>query len=275
MRILVSNDDGVYSPGIAALAQVAAEFGEARIVAPDVEMSSAGHSITASRPLYYKRTPNKSVEAYRVNGTPADCVALGISQWDKVDVVLSGINLGSNLGNAIWHSGTLAAAKQAALMGLRGIALSIPVPKDEPDFEKLKPSVREVLKVLLTAVSHPLINVNFPNENPQGMVWTRQAVKLYDGKIVPGKDPMGRQHYWFTVVPLTETEEGTDLWAVERGYVSIMPLRLDLTDERELINLQKKCPLDSVNKPSRISRDPERRAEQELSAAGIKGSTSR
>jgi 5'-nucleotidase len=139
MRILVANDDGVYSPGIAALAEVAAEFGETRIVAPDVEMSSAGHSITAARPLSYKRTPNKNVEAYRVNGTPADCVALGISQWDKVDVVLSGINLGSNLGNAIWHSGTLAAAKQAALLGLRGIALSIPVPKDEPDFEALKP----------------------------------------------------------------------------------------------------------------------------------------
>jgi 5'-nucleotidase len=275
MRILVSNDDGVYSPGIAALAEVAAEFGEARIVAPDVEMSSAGHSITASRPLAYKRTPNKNVEAYRVNGTPADCVALGVSQWAKVDVVLSGINLGSNLGNAIWHSGTLAAAKQAALMGLRGIALSIPVPKDEPDFEKLKPSVREVLKVLLTEISHPLINVNFPNESPQGMVWTRQAVKLYDGKIVPGKDPMGRQHYWFTVVPLTETEEGTDLWAVERGYVSIMPLRLDLTDEKELINLQRQCPLDTVKKASRVSRDPERRAEQELSAAGIKGSSGR
>ena len=275
MRILVANDDGVYSPGIAALAEVAAEFGEARIVAPDVEMSSAGHSITAARPLSYKRTPNKKVEAYRVNGTPADCVALGVSQWEKVDVVLSGINLGSNLGNAIWHSGTLAAAKQAALMGLRGIALSIPVPKDEPDFEKLKPSVRAVLKILLAEISHPLINVNFPHESPQGMVWTRQAVKLYDGKIVPGKDPMGRQHYWFTVVPLTETEEGTDLWAVERGYVSIMPLRLDLTDDRELINLQTKCPLDTVRKPSRISRDPERRAEQEMSAAGIKGSSSR
>ena len=82
MRILVANDDGIYSPGIAALAEVAAEFGEARIVAPDVEMSSAGHSITASRPLSYKRTPNKKVEAYRVNGTPADCVALGVSQWE-------------------------------------------------------------------------------------------------------------------------------------------------------------------------------------------------
>lgn len=244
MRILVSNDDGIYSPGISALAEVAAEFGETRIVAPDVERSSAGHSITATRPLSYKRTPNKRVEAYRVNGTPADCVALGVSQWEKVDVVLSGINLGSNLGNAIWHSGTLAAAKQAALMGLRGIALSIPVPKDEPDFERLKLSVREVLTVVFKESAVSLLNVNFPHEDPKGMLWTRQAVKFYDGKIVPGKDPMGRQHYWFTVVPLTETEEGTDLWAVERGFVSITPLRLDLTNEQELAVMQARQPLD-------------------------------
>jgi len=214
-------------------------------------MSSASHSITASRPLSYKRTPNKNVEAYRVNGTPADCVALGVSQWEKVDVVLSGINLGSNLGNAIWHSGTLAAAKQAALMGLRGIELSIPVPKDEPDFEALKPSVREVLKVLLTE-STPLLNVNFPHENPKGMLWTRQGVKFYDGKIVAAKDPMGRQHFWYTVVPLTETEEGTDLWAVEHGYVSITPLRLDLTNEKDLALMQARRPLDDAARARKV-----------------------
>src|SRR5215467_13764774 len=92
MRILITNDDGVYSPGITALAQVAAKFGQTRIVAPHVEMSSAAHSITASRPLTYKRTPLKGVEAYRVNGTPADCVALGIYQWKEAEIVLSGIN---------------------------------------------------------------------------------------------------------------------------------------------------------------------------------------
>ena len=116
MRILIANDDGVYSPGIHALAEVAREFGDVRVVAPDVEMSSASHSITASRPLSYKRTPIKGIEAYRVNGTPGDCVALGSHHWDKVDVVLSGINLGPNLGNGLWHSGTLAGAKQAALL---------------------------------------------------------------------------------------------------------------------------------------------------------------
>src|SRR5262249_34958674 len=122
MRLLVCNDDGIYSPGIHALARAASHFGEVRIVAPDVEQSSMGHAITASRPLHYRRTPIKGFEAYRVNGTPADCVALGAFNWENVDAVLSGINLGSNLGNSIWHSGTLAAAKQGALLNLRGIA---------------------------------------------------------------------------------------------------------------------------------------------------------
>src|SRR6266481_2589643 len=149
MRILIANDDGIYSPGIAMLAEVAAKFGDVRIVAPDVEQSSAGHSITALRPLSYKRTPIGNFDAYRVNGTPADCVALGAYHWEKVDVVLSGINLGSNLGNALWHSGTLAAAKQAALLGLRGIALSAPVTRDEPDFSRLDKWVHQVLSLVL------------------------------------------------------------------------------------------------------------------------------
>src|SRR5205807_4742191 len=147
MRILVSNDDGVYSPGIAALAKAAKRFGEVRIVAPDVEQSSMGHAITASRPLRLKRIHLDSFEVHRVNGTPADCVALGNHIWGRVDVVLSGINLGLNLGNSMWHSGTLAGAKQATLLGLRGIALSIPVGDDEPDFERMKPWVARVLEL--------------------------------------------------------------------------------------------------------------------------------
>src|ERR1043165_3664577 len=106
MRILISNDDGIYSPGIVALAKVASRYGQVRIVAPDVEQSSMGHAITSSRPLRCRRTPLPGgFDAYRVNGTPADCVALGVFEWKRVDLVLSGINLGSNLGSACWHSG--------------------------------------------------------------------------------------------------------------------------------------------------------------------------
>lgn len=235
MRILVTNDDGIYSPGIATLASVAQKFGDVRVVAPDVEQSSAGHSITASRPVRYRRTDVfEHIEAYRVNGTPADCVALGAYNWDRVEVVLSGINLGPNLGNATWHSGTLAAAKQATLLGMRGIALSAPIAEEGADFSTLEPWVERALELLLLAENCPsLVNVNFPRE-PTGMRWTAQSVDHYDGKIVPQEDPMGRQHYWFTVVPLEEQREGTDLWAIAHDLVSMTPLRLDLTDHAEL-----------------------------------------
>ena len=233
MRILIANDDGVYSPGICALAETAQQFGDVRVVAPDVEMSSASHAITASRPLSYKRTPMKGIEAYRVNGTPGDCVALGSHKWEKVDVVLSGINLGPNLGNGLWHSGTLAAAKQAALLGLRGIALSAPVTRDEPDFAMLEPHIERVLSLLLPRRELALVNVNFPDA-PRGIRWTRQAVQHYHGRVVPSTDPKGRPIFWFTVSKLEPAAEGTDRWAVEHGLVSMTPLRLDLTDDTAL-----------------------------------------
>src|SRR5262245_30552412 len=197
MRILVSNDDGIYSPGIAALAEVASEFGTVRIVAPSMEQSSMGHAITPSRPLSYRRTTIRNLTAYRVNGTPADCVALGAHNWEKVDVVLSGVNLGFNLGNSIWHSGTLAAAKQAVLLGMRGVALSAPA-LDEQEYEPYKPWIRRVLEVVLADAELPLVNVNLPRQ-PRGLVWTRVSVRRYDGLVVPTKDPMGRELFWFTV----------------------------------------------------------------------------
>lgn len=244
MRILVTNDDGIYSPGIAALAKIASRFGEVRIVAPDVEQSSMGHAITASRPLSYKKSPItfEGIDAYRVNGTPADCVALGQHLWEKTDVVLSGINMGPNLGNAMWHSGTLAAAKQAVLFGMKGIALSTPVGDVEPDFDLLDPFVEKALDILLKNPDLNLINVNFP-KNPKGVRWTRQSVRLYDNQIVPALDPMGRKSYWFTVIPLEPAEEGSDRWAIENDFVSITPLRLDLTNEAELVKAQLKYPI--------------------------------
>ncbi|HEX6333070.1 MAG TPA: 5'/3'-nucleotidase SurE [Flavisolibacter sp.] len=240
MNILITNDDGIYSPGIATLAKVASAFGEVRVMAPDVERSAASHSITAHLPISYKKANIglDKIQAFKVNGTPADCAALG-THLARTDIVLSGINMGPNLGNAMWHSGTLAAAKQAVLLGVRAIALSTPIGKDETDFTALIPFVSETLRLLLQDKELALFNVNFPPQ-PKGIMWTRQSVRLYDNKIVPGVDPMGRKHYWFTVVPLEPAEEGTDRWAVENGYVSITPLRLDLTDEQQLKKMQEK-----------------------------------
>ncbi|MCO4294467.1 5'/3'-nucleotidase SurE [Solitalea sp. MAHUQ-68] len=241
MRILITNDDGIYSPGIAALAKIALGFGEVFIVAPDVEQSSMGHAVTHSRPLSFKKSPIyfEGIEAFRVNGTPADCVALGTHIYTQIDLVLSGINMGMNLGNSIWHSGTLAAAKQAVLLGVKGIAFSTSVGNTEPDFEALEPFVRDTLDVLLKNTNFGLFNVNVPPQ-PIGMKWTRQSVRLYDGKVVPGVDPMGRKHYWFTVTPLEQSEENSDRWAIEHNFISVTPLRLDLTNEEELKRINNK-----------------------------------
>lgn len=244
MRILITNDDGIYSPGIAALAKVAARFGDVVVVAPDVEQSSMGHAVTHSRPLSIKTSPIyfEGAEAFRVNGTPADCVAIGTHLYAQTDLVLSGINMGPNLGNSMWHSGTLAGAKQGVLLGIKGIAFSTPVGKTEPDFEALAPFVAQSLELLLDSDELGLYNVNLPPQ-PNGIQWTRQSVRMYDGKIIPGVDPLGRKHYWFTVTPLEPAEEGSDRWAVENGYVSITPLRLDLTDETVLRARKQQPPL--------------------------------
>ncbi len=233
MRILVSNDDGVYSPGIHALARVAQRYGDVRVVAPDVEQSAMGHAITVRRPLHYHRTPIDGIEAYRVDGTPADAVALGTHHWDKVDLVLSGINLGLNIGHNVWHSGTVGAAKQAAFLGIPAIAFSGPMDENPVDYAVYEPYIRAVIDLLQEIGDVPLLNVNFPLE-PRGMRWTRQSVRHYDGYLIPGEDPMGRTHYWFAEEPREQVEEGTDRWAIEHGFVSLCPIRLDLTDDGRL-----------------------------------------
>jgi 5'-nucleotidase len=268
MRILVCNDDGIYSPGIAALAEVAAAFGTVQVVAPHVEQSSMGHAITASRPLSYRSTPIAGANAYRVNGTPADCVALGAHKWGTVDLVLSGCNLGFNLGNSTWHSGTLAGAKQAALLGLRGIAFSAPAGIE--DFGPLKPWMHRVIDTLIAASELNLVNVNFP-ANPRGMIWTRVSVRQYDGVIVPTKDPYGRELYWFSVTPLEGAEEGTDRWAIEQNWISMTPLCLDVTDHRLLEECRQQRPLDeevaAATSPTQSSTEAAERVRQEEASA--------
>jgi 5'-nucleotidase len=233
MNLLVTNDDGIYSPGLQLLAEVAAGLGAVHVVAPDVEQSSMGHAITHARPLRMRPTRIHGIEGLRVNGTPADCVAVGCHLYEHIDVVLSGVNLGPNIGNGMWHSGTLAGAKQGALLGRRGIALSMVEVGDETELEWLRPHVAAVLEELLPLGHLTLVNVNFPPV-PRAMAWTRQSVRHYDGVVQPGKDPMGRTHYWVTVRPIEEVEEGTDRWAVQNGMISITPLRLDLTDHAAL-----------------------------------------
>lgn len=231
MRILVSNDDGIFSPGLIALAEVASQFGEVVIFAPDYEQSAVGHAITIQRPLQVHRVKLlKGFEAYRVNGTPADCVAMGLHHLSGADLVLSGINIGNNLGSDVWHSGTVAAAKQGVILGVPAIAFSQALNGTEPTYDSQKPFIAEVIRMLTQPNQPRLVNVNLPT-NPRGLCWTHQSVRQYNGKVVESQDPNGRHHYWFSATPLTEPDEKSDRWAVENDFVSLTPLRLSLTDE--------------------------------------------
>lgn len=229
MKILVSNDDGIFSPGIRVLAHAAREFGEVRVVAPDFEQSGMSHAITIKRPLHYHSVQLDDLEAYRVDGTPADCVALGAYHGGQVDLVLTGINLGFNIGHNIWHSGTVAAAKQAAFLGIPAIAFSAPFSTGPDDYKPFLPFISKVIRNFLEKPEMLLLNVNFPAE-PREMLWARQSVRHYEGIVVPGEDPMGRSHFWFSELATEEPEEGTDRWGIEHGYVTLTPLSLDLTD---------------------------------------------
>lgn len=236
MKILVTNDDGIYSPGLSCLAQVASSYGEVIVMAPDIEQSSMGQAITSGKPITYKKSPIhfEGIEAYRVTGTPADCVALGVHLFEDIDLVLSGVNIGSNLGNSAWHSGTLSAARQAVLFEVRGIAFSVSTGENEPDFEMLRPYVDAALQETIDESELRLLNVNLPRRPEGKIVWTSQSVRYYDGKVVSDKDPMGRKHYWFTVIPIEPEDEGSDRWAVKHGKTSITPMILDLTDRSYL-----------------------------------------
>lgn len=260
MRILISNDDGIYSPGITALAKVASRFGEVRIVAPDVEQSidESRHHLFPAAALqadFVRRFRSLSRRRHASRLRCARHRSLG-----HVDLVLSGINLGPNLGNSCWHSGTLAAAKQAALLESRGIALSAALSDNkEPDFAALEPYVTKVVDLLLEEKNMGLVNVNFPGK-PNGIRWTRQSVRHYDGKVVAGKG--------FTITPLQGAEEGTDRWAVEHNWVSITPLRLDLTDEKDLARaLALPQMLTQASKTRKASTGPRRKSQKRGSRA--------
>ncbi|WP_135230582.1 5'/3'-nucleotidase SurE [Deinococcus fonticola] len=244
MKILVTNDDGIHSPGLWALARAAAAFGEVNVVAPSAEQSAMGHAISVYHPLRLKPfgfSPLPDIPAYTVTGTPADCSALGLYEFGA-DVVLSGVNLGSNIGHEIWHSGTVSAARQALLQGVPGIAFStIASETADPDFELLAPWLSRCLDVLLLLLPQErlLFNVNLPPQ-PQGLRWAEQSTRHYFARRQAFTTPNGKVAYWFDVTPEVDPQEGSDRWAVEHGYVSITPLRMNLTAQRQLAGFREK-----------------------------------
>lgn len=249
MRILLTNDDGVNAPGLRVLERIAREFSDdIWIVAPADENSGAGHSLTLSKPV---RIREHGHQHYSVTGTPTDSVmiALGVLMKEaKPDIILSGVNRGANLGDDITYSGTVSAAMEGALAGVRSIAMSQVYGRegmgDAVPFSATEAWGAKVVAPLLETPFEPrtLVNINFPAIAPEavkGIQVVRQGFHDYSrGSIVKGTDPRGYDYYWFGLHGVEHTSgHDTDLEVVEDGYIAVTPLQLDLTHKPSLVTL--------------------------------------
>lgn len=233
MLILVTNDDGVHSPGLRVLTNVLRPLGRVVVVAPDRERSAVSHALTLHSPL---RAREMTVDCWAVDGTPTDCVNLGIHGLLKQtpDLVVSGINQGANLGDDLTYSGTVAAAMEATLMGVPACAVSLSSERFlEEDFVLAGEWTLSLARMLIMHRLPPdtFLNVNVPNGTPRGFRLTRQGKRRYADAVVENRDPRGRTYFWIGGgEPTFQNLDGTDINAVNDGYVSVTPLHLDLTN---------------------------------------------
>jgi len=239
MRILLTNDDGYHAPGLAVLEEIAAHFSDdIWVCAPSEEQSGAGHSLTLNRPV---RLHKFAEHRFAVTGTPTDSVMMALREVmdSPPDLILSGVNRGANLGDDITYSGTVSAGIEGALAGIRSIAMSQVYSRDMSDDEMFSAAREWGPKVVGPLLSAPfadrtLVNVNFPSRvanEVQGIRVVRQGFHDYSrGSIVEGRDPRGHRYFWFGLHAIEHTlDHGTDLEAIDDGFVAVTPLQLDLT----------------------------------------------
>lgn len=238
MNILITNDDGIHAPGIFAIKQALEMIAEVLVVAPDTERSAVGHAITLSDPLRVSEIHKEnSFFGYAVNGTPADCVKLGLRCLSKksIDVVVSGINMGPNTATNIMYSGTVSAAAEAVIMGVPGLAVSL-TSFDTPEFEYSCSLAQQLVKKIVEngLPEGTLLNVNVPPLKPdeiEGIVITRQGKGRYEESFDKRIDPNNRIYYWMTGKRMNlDHEDDVDDVVIRQKKVSITPVRYDLTD---------------------------------------------
>ncbi|MDE1921221.1 MAG: 5'/3'-nucleotidase SurE [Candidatus Omnitrophica bacterium] len=243
MRILLTNDDGIYAEGIYAAYKALSKIAEVTVVAPDYEQSSVGHGITLFYPLFAKRiSPENHFDGYAVSGKPADCVKFAVSvlfKGKKPDLVVSGINLGGNDGCSVFYSGTVAAAREGALMGLKAFSISLDC-FDDPDFaQAAKFTSRFALWVHKNHLpSGTFLNVNVPLGKPKGVLFTRQGTEPIHEIFEKRKSPHDKHYYWMGAkMPVHKNDNKIDTYALKNKYITITPVRSDLTDEGFLSNV--------------------------------------
>jgi 5'-nucleotidase len=235
--LLLTNDDGAHAAGLQALVEALDDLGEVYVIAPEREQSACGHALTLHRPLRVERVRDRW---FAVNGTPSDCVNLGVLGFlpETPVLIVSGVNHGSNLGDDVTYSGTVSAAMEGTLLGVPSVAIS---QVDGGDFADAGRVARLVAARVLVEGLPPktLLNVNVPPPPVHGIRMTRLGHRVYEGKIVEQRDPRGRTHYWIGAgEPRWEALEGTDMAAIHEGYISVSPVDLDLTHHRALAQMR-------------------------------------
>jgi 5'/3'-nucleotidase len=242
--ILVTNDDGMFAPGLRALVEVARNLGEVVIVAPDSPQSGQGHAVTLSHPIRLNAVEVFSgIDAYECSGTPVDCVKLAkhiVLKDRAIDLCVSGINHGSNASINILYSGTMSAAMEAALEGIHSIGFSLLDFSYEADFSASQPYVKMLMQFVLDGGMQKghLFNVNIPKlalDQIKGIRVCRQASGRWIEEFVEGKDPRGEKYYWLTGnFEVDDSGTDHDIWALDNGYVSVVPSMHDLTYHDEI-----------------------------------------
>lgn len=253
--ILVTNDDGITSPGIKALIEVASELGEVFVVAPDSPQSGQGHAISLTEPIRLKEVSIfKGIVAYECSGTPADCVKLAknvLLNDRTIDLCVSGINHGSNASINIIYSGTMSAAMEASIDGIKSIGFSLVDYSYKASLEGCKIYARKIITSVLNAsdTANKLLNVNFPSlpaDEIKGIKVCRQGEGNWVEKFQENQDPRKQPYYWLAgEFVATQHATDTDLWALENGYVSVVPSKHDLTDYKGVEEMKHLENLDS------------------------------
>ncbi|HXF58830.1 MAG TPA: 5'/3'-nucleotidase SurE [Candidatus Saccharimonadales bacterium] len=243
MEILVTNDDGIHADGLRALAKALRPLGHVTVIAPDREQSAASHALTLHRPLRIKKVEEG---VWSVDGTPTDCVLLGVHgilKPRKPDLVVSGINHGPNMGNDTAYSGTVAAAVEGTFLGIPSVAFSLAT-WEEADFEPAGAVAHDLVKTFLEHGIRPgmCLSVNIPpipRHAMKGVRVTRLGKRVFRDVIVEKTDPRGKLYYWIGGEdPTWEDDELSDFNAVNDGYVSVTPLLLELTDYRAIVETE-------------------------------------
>ena len=250
MKILVTNDDGIFSSGIFSLWEVAKEFGDVTVVAPNSEKSAVGHGITISKPIYIKEITRKnSFNGYAVSGTPADCVKIALKNIMNYppELILSGINIGSNLGNNIIYSGTVSAAREGSFLGIPSFAISLDTFNPISSFNSPKSIIRRIInKIDLSKIPlGSILNINIPNCNVdevKGIRITKQGNQYFKDSFEECFNPRGVPYFWMKGETIDKDRSlELDGYAVKNNYISVTPLSFKMTNNSFFDDLKKEC----------------------------------